>query len=58
MTTLEADGTQQFLEWDLQNHNGLPVASGLYIAHVSLPRGKEKILKLAIVTEQQFLESY
>jgi len=58
VTTLEADGTQQFLEWDLQNHNGLPVASGLYIAHISLPRGKEKILKLAIVTEQQFLESY
>ena len=57
--TLEADGTQQFLEWDLENHNGLPVASGLYIAHISLPDvGKEKVLKLAIVTEQQFLENY
>ena len=56
--TLEADGTQQYLEWDLENHNGLPVASGLYIAHISLPRGQEKILKLAIVTEQQFLENF
>ena len=56
--TLVADGTQQYLEWDLENHNGLPVSSGLYIAHVSLPRGKEKVLKLAIVTEQQFLENF
>ena len=37
----------------------LPVASGMYIAHIEMPGiNKSKILKLAIVQEQQFLENY
>ena len=45
--------------WNLDNDNNLPVASGLYVAHVDMPEaGVEKVLKLAIVQEQQFLESY
>lgn len=39
--------------------NGLPVASGLYIAHVEMPDvGATKTLKLAVVAEEQFLENY
>ncbi|MCB2205925.1 T9SS type A sorting domain-containing protein [bacterium] len=50
------DGTQ-YATWDLQNDNGLPVASGLYYVHIEMPGlGVEKILKLAVVTETQFLD--
>jgi hypothetical protein len=50
------DGTQ-YASWDLQNDNGLPVASGLYYIHVEMPDlGVERILKLAVVTETQFLD--
>lgn len=49
----------QFLRWDLANQDGLPVASGLYIAYIDLPDlGTTKILKLAIVQEQQILDRF
>ena len=56
---LEKDDTDQFLRWDLQNNNGLPVASGIFVAHIDMPDvGKSKIVKLAIIAEQQFLEYF
>lgn len=53
----------QFLRWDLQNQTGLPVASGMYIAHVeaTLPSTGAKavkVLKLAIIQEQEVLEVF
>jgi hypothetical protein len=49
----------QFLRWDLANQDGLPVASGLYIAYIDMPElGETKILKLAIVQEQQILDRF
>ena len=57
--TLEKDDPEQFLQWDLLNDGALPVASGSYIAHIEMPDiGSAKVLKLAIVQEQQFLERY
>ncbi|MFH1571192.1 MAG: hypothetical protein ABIL09_24595, partial [Gemmatimonadota bacterium] len=56
---LEKDDGEQFLRWDLLNHNNLPVASGLYVAHIELPDlGKSRVMKLAIVQPQQFLEYF
>jgi hypothetical protein len=56
---MEKDSADQFQRWDLANDNGLPVASGLYIAHVEMPDvGATKTLKLAVVAEEQFLENY
>jgi hypothetical protein len=56
----EAPGT--FVRWDLLNHDGLPVASGMYIAHVTvtLPTGGEavKVLKMAVIQEQEVLDVY
>ena len=50
------DGTQ-YATWNLQNDNRLPVASGLYYVHIEMPDlGVEKILKLAVITETQFLD--
>jgi hypothetical protein len=50
------DGTQ-YSSWDLMNDNSLPVGSGLYYIHIDMPElGEEKILKLAVVMETQFLD--
>lgn len=49
----------QFDTWNLQNDSNLPVASGVYIVHIDMPDlGKTKILKLAIIQEQQMLKVY
>lgn len=57
--TIEKDDPNQFLRWDLQNNSGLPVASGLYIAYIELPDlGETKILKVAIIQEQQILDRF
>ena len=56
---LDKSDPDPFLRWDLNNHNGLPVASGIYLVHVELPDlGENRTLKVVIVQEQQFLESY
>jgi len=57
--TLHKDDSEPFFQWDLNNDNALPVASGFYIAHIEMPEiGAAKVLKLAIVQEQQFLENF
>jgi len=57
--TIEKDSPSQFATWNLQNQDGLPVASGVYIAYIDLPElGKSKTLKIALVREQQFLPIY
>jgi hypothetical protein len=47
----------QYATWDLSNDNGLPVSSGLYYIHIDMPDlGVEKILRLSVVMETQFLD--
>jgi hypothetical protein len=53
----------QHFTWNLQNDNGLPVASGIYIVYMELKdaAGNDlgiKTLKLALIQEQQFLRNY
>lgn len=56
---IKKDDDTQNVNWDLTNEYGYPVASGIYVAHVDLPDvGKEKILKIALVQEEQILLSY
>lgn len=56
---IDKDDPDQYLRWDLQNNFGLPVASGLYIAYIELPElGKTKILKVAIIQEEQILDRF
>lgn len=56
------DGTTQFMNWDLKNEKGLPVASGVYIARakMTLSDGSTvtKVLKIFIVQERQILEFF
>ncbi len=55
----ESNHNDDRMQWDLQNQDGLPVASGIYIAHIDMKEiGETKILKLMIVQEQQFLPKY
>jgi len=59
VTTLEKDDPSQFFRWNLRNHNDLPVASGIYIIRIVMPEiDKVKVLKLALVQEQQYLEVF
>ncbi|MFZ4621723.1 MAG: CHRD domain-containing protein [Bacteroidota bacterium] len=58
VTTLTKDSPAQFYNWDLTNHKGLPVASGIYLIHIDMGTLGVKILKSAIIMEQQFLDNY
>jgi hypothetical protein len=60
---LDKDDTSQFLRWDLANQANFPVASGIYVAHLemTLPTDNSmvtKVLKVAIIQEQEILNSY
>jgi len=56
---IEKDDPAQFTTWNLKNEDGLPVASGLYIAHLEFPGlSVTKNLKLFIAQEQQFLRAF
>ncbi len=49
----------QFDKWNLQNDSGYPVASGIYVVYIDMPDlGTTKILKLAVIQEQQILKVY
>lgn len=57
--TIEKTSTDQFQRWDLLNQQNLPVASGIYIAYIDMPDiGTTKVLKLAIIQEQQILDRF
>lgn len=57
--TYQKNSPEQFLRWDLKNERNLPVASGLFIIHVDMPElGKTKVLKAAIIQEQQILDRF
>ena len=57
--TIEKDNSSTYQRWDLANESGLPVASGLYIAYIEMPDlGETKVLKVAIIQEQQILDRF
>ena len=62
VTKLSKDDESQFLQWDLLNFQNIPVASGMYLAHVEMvmPSGGEfaKTLKIAIIQEKEMLDIY
>ena len=55
--SIDKNDAGQFLQWDLKNQYGYPVASGMYVARVT-SGGEEKILKIALVQETQVLKYY
>ena len=43
--TFEKDNAITSLDWDLNNHKGIPIASGVYLIHVEVPEIGEVVLK-------------
>ena len=59
-TLTKNDASTQFLQWDLQNDQGLPAASGIYIAYIELQDAQgnnlgTKTLKLAVIQSELML---
>lgn len=58
----DPNDNSQFLRWDLNNDNGLPVASGIYFAYVeqTLSDGSKvtKVLKVFIIQRAQMLKYF
>ena len=57
--TLKKDNDEQtFISWNLNNEQGIKVASGLYIFHINAPGIGEKIIKWFGVQRQIDLDSF
>ncbi len=55
---LHKSDASSFLKWDLLNDVNYPVASGMYIAYIDIPGVGSKVLKLAVIQEQELLDLY
>ncbi len=61
--TIDKNEPSQFLRWNIMNQAGFPVASGMYIAHIEMTLPADgstvtKVLKLAVIQEQEILNTY
>ncbi len=50
--TLEKSGPARSLDWNLQTEAALPIASGMYLIHIELPNGEEKVIKFGVVKKR------
>lgn len=53
---IEKNSTSPYVDWDLLNTSGIPVASGVYIAYIDMPGIGTKIMKLAVIQETQYID--
>ncbi len=53
---IDKSSDSPWLDWDLRNQDGLPVASGIYIAYLEMPGIGQKILKIAVIMETQYID--
>jgi hypothetical protein len=53
---IDKNNFDQYVDWDLRNTEGLPVASGIYIAYLEMPGVGTKIMKIAVIMEQQYID--
>jgi hypothetical protein len=62
VNTLQKDGPGATLDWNLKNQDGLSIASGIYLVHVTaFEDGNEigqKVLKFAVVRKQRKLNVF
>jgi hypothetical protein len=54
----KTDANTPFLRWDMKNEYGLPLASGVYVYHVSVPEMGEKVGKLILFAPNERLDTY
>ena len=48
----------QYQKWDMRNSNNFPLASGVYIIHIDMGTNGTKVLKFAMVTEDEFAKRF
>lgn len=53
----DKDSPLTFIDWDLKNPEGIPVASGAYIIHVDVPGIGERVVKFFCAMRQPDLEN-
>jgi len=58
VANFEKNTTTQYQQWDMRNSNNFQLASGVYIVHIDVDGVGERILKLAIVTEDEYAKRY
>jgi hypothetical protein len=54
---IKKDSPMTFQDWDLTNHAGIPVASGVYLIHVEVPNVGERVLKAFIAMRMVDLQN-
>ncbi|MCB9210867.1 MAG: T9SS type A sorting domain-containing protein [Ignavibacteriales bacterium] len=54
----KASYTSPYLKWNLENQDGLRVASGMYLAIVSNPKLGDKVLKFGIILPQKQIQRF
>ena len=62
-TIISENDSERRAVWDLRNRAGVPVASGMYLAHLDIRDSNgnslgEKVLKLAIFQPEERLDIY
>ena len=55
--TFKKDSPQTWIDWNLNNHKQIPVASGVYLIHVEVPGIGERILKSFVAMRQVDLQN-
>ena len=59
---LDKNTDSQYFQWDLRNHTNLPVASGIYFAHIDMDMDDQnlgtKVLKVFILQANQIVKYY
>ena len=50
--------TTQYQQWDMRNSDNFPLASGVYIIHIDMGTLGTKVLKFAMVTEDEFAKRF
>ncbi|MBK8847175.1 MAG: hypothetical protein IPO27_11765 [Bacteroidetes bacterium] len=46
------------IEWDLKNHKGVPVASGIYLIHVEVPEVGSRVLKSMVIMRPVDIDTF
>jgi hypothetical protein len=57
-TLRKTDAVSSILEWDLENENRLPVASGVYVYHVDIPGAGSTTGRLVVFMEKERLLTF
>jgi hypothetical protein len=55
---LNKNDQSTFFRWDLANEVNYPVASGMYVAYIEAPGVGSKVVKMAVIQEQELLDLY